>query len=319
MVLSCVFSGNTRVFLGQPCFPSRDSSRFFINDLPDVASCLVKIFADDTKAYCPIKDDSDHVKLQDTIHSFLGWSDTWLLRFNSDKCKVLHIGSKNPRHEYDISNDDGICKLETTNNEKDLGVYIDENLNFDFHITTTVKKARSMAGMLQRHITYKTKDIMVPLFKALVRPVLEYAVSAWCPYMKKDIKRIENVQQQFTKRIKGLRELTYTERMKKLKLPSLLYRRIRGDMIEVYKILNNYYDPLTTKKLLTFNNNGHFTRTNNMKLEKPSFNTKKFHMFFRNRVINLWNRLPSDTVSSKSLNTFKNNMDLWAEICFSQP
>ena len=71
--------------------------------------------------------------------------------------------------------------------------------------------------------------------------------------------------------------------MKKLKLSSLSYRRIRGDMIEVYTILNNYYDPITNKKLLTLNNNGHFTRTNNVKLEKTSFNTKKNHMFFKNR------------------------------------
>ena len=282
---------------------------YFINDLPEVARSLVKIFADDTKAYCSIRTETDHITLQDTINSFVEWSDIWLLRFNSDKCKVLHLGSNNPRHEYEIKNGDVTSKLETTNNEKDLGVFIDENLTFNHHLNTAVKKARSMAGMLQRHITYKVKGTMIPLFKALVRPVLEYAVSVWCPYMKKDIEKMEKVQQQFTKRVKGMSDLSYTGRLAKLKLPSLIYRRIRGDMIEVYKILNNYYDPVTTKSLLTLNNNSHSTRTNSMKLEKPSFNKQKYQMFFTNRVINLWNRLPQETVKSKTLNAFKNNID----------
>ena len=98
-------------------------------------------------------------------------------------------------------------------------------------------------------------------------------------------------------------------RLAKIKLPSLIYRRIRGDMIEVYKIINNYYDPVTTKSLLTLSNNSHNTRTNSKKLKKTSFDKQKYQMFFTNRVINLWNRLPSATVNSKSLNTFKNNVD----------
>ena len=80
-------------------------------------------------------------------------------------------------------------------------------------------------------------------------------------------------------------------------------------MIEVYKILNNYYDPITTKSLLTLSNNPYHTRTNSMKLGKPGFDTKKFQFFFTNRIINLWNKLPSNTVTSESLNTFKNNID----------
>ena len=156
--------------------------------------------------------------------------------------------------------------MDVTNNEKDLGVFIDERLDFNYHITTQVKKGRSMAGILQRNISHKTKDIMIPLYKALVRPLLEYAVSVWCPYKKKDIKKLEDVQRHFTKRIKGMKDLDYQERLQKLKLPSLMYRRIRGDMIEVFKILNNYYDPITTSSLLTLHKTKHNTRTNNNKL-----------------------------------------------------
>ena len=75
-------------------------------------------------------------------------------------------------------------KLETTQEEKDLGVIVDENLTFEKHINETVKKCRQLCGLIMGTITYKTKEIMIPLFKALVRPILEYANSVWCPYKK---------------------------------------------------------------------------------------------------------------------------------------
>ena len=95
--------------------------------------------------------------------------------------------------------------------------------------------------MLKEHLLSPKTPIIV-----LFLSILEYAVAVWCPYWKKDIDKLERVQRQFTKRIKGMKDLTYSGRLSKLKLPSLMYRRIRGDMVEVYKILNNYVDPLTT-------------------------------------------------------------------------
>ena len=174
---------------------------------------------------------------------------------------------------------------------------------------TTVKKGRSLAGMIQRNISFKTKEIMVPLFIGIVRPILEYANSTWSPHKKYLIKSLEDVQRQYTKRIFGMRKLEYSERLQRLGLPSLMFRRIRGDMIEVFKILHDYYDPLTTKSLLTLNKTNYHTRTNNLKLVKKSFNTKKAQMFFTNRIINLWNSLPAKIVNAKSLNSFKNQID----------
>ena len=115
---------------------------------------------------------------------------------------------------------------------------MDSLLNFTDHITATTKKARSVAGMIIRNITLKSTDIMVPLYKALVRPILEYANSVWAPYLRKDIDEVENVQRHFTKVILGMQELSYEERLCRLRLPSLVYRRIRGDLIEVYKIIH---------------------------------------------------------------------------------
>ena len=97
-------------------------------------------------------------------------------------------------------------------------------------------------------ISFKTKEIMVPLFKALVRPILEYGNVVWSPYKKKDIDAIESIQRHYTKSISGMRFLPYENRMKILELPSLHYRRLRGDLIETFKILNNHYDPKTTSR-----------------------------------------------------------------------
>ena len=105
----------------------------------------------------------------------------------------------------------------------------------------------------------------------------------------------------------GMRELNYEERLKALKLPSLEFRRLRGDLIETYKILNNHYDPLTTKSLLTLSNGN--TRSHNFKLLKPRVNTNQFLNFYSHRVINKWNSLPSKVVEATSINCFKNRLD----------
>ena len=80
----------------------------------------------------------------------------------------MHIGKNNPEHKYIINSGINTHELDITKSEKDLGVFIDPNLNFEDHITNTVSKARRTAGLLSRTITYKSKDIMVPLFKSLV-------------------------------------------------------------------------------------------------------------------------------------------------------
>ena len=88
-----------------------------------------------------------------------------------------------------------------------------------------------MSYLISRTITHKCEDIMIPLFKSLVRPTLEYANVVWFPSKRKDINTLEDVQRRFTKRIVGMNELSYEDRLKKMNLPSLEYRRIRGDMM----------------------------------------------------------------------------------------
>ena len=151
---------------------------------------------------------------------------------------------------------------------------------------------------------------MAPLFKALVRPILEYGNVVWNPAKRKYINYIESVQRHFTRCVVGMRGMCYEDRLKALSLPSLEYRRLRGDMIETYKITHAHYDPITTNSLITLIPNSN-TRSHRYKISKPRVNTNLFLQFFTNRIINKWNGLPAEVVEAKSLNCFKNKIDFY--------
>ena len=131
-------------------------------------------------------------------------------------------------HQYQISENREYKELNKSSCEKDLGILIDPLLNFNEHILNTTNKARKLCGMIVRNLDYKNPEIFIPLFKSIVRPILEYANCVWSPHKRKDIDIIEKVQRHFTKNIVGMKELPYEERLQILKLPSLEYRRVRG-------------------------------------------------------------------------------------------
>ena len=230
------------------------------------------------------------------------------MNFNSKKCKILHLGRNNPNKEYFMKDGNVTNKLDSTDCEKDLGVNIDPLLSFDKHINTICAKARSLSGMILRNMEYRSFEILVPLFKALVRPHLEYANAVWSPYKAKHIKVIEQIQRNFTRMIDGMRNLDYPQRLRKLKLPSLEFRRFRGDLIEAFKLTHNIYDPLTTQSLFS-SAIFPYTRGHSYKLQKKFTNTTQYHHFFSNRIIDTWNTLPDVIVNADSVNIFKNKID----------
>ena len=152
----------------------------------------------------------------------------------------MHIGMPGPNMDQKYTLRSTI--LERANDEKDICVHIDHELSFDKHISEKVNKANSMFALLRRTFQYLDAESFIPLYKTLVRTHLEFASSVWHPYTIKHIDIIENVQRQPTKQLSGFKELSYSERLKRLKLPTLSFRRERGGMIELYKILYDKYD-----------------------------------------------------------------------------
>ena len=239
----------------------------FINDLPETADSAVKLFADDTKTYTDINTLEDCTKLQRTTNNFYDWSQTWSMDFNIKKCKRLHIGKHQYNEDYTMENNNGErCQIQNVTEEEDLGVIIDTNLKFDSHITAKINKANRNLGIINRSFTYMDKPMFLNLYKALVRPHLEYASPVWSPFLRKQQVAIENVQRRATKLLKNISQLSYKDRLLHLGLPSLEYRRNRADMLQVLKIVHNY-DKISNTELLRLSKYSR-TRGHNFKLQK---------------------------------------------------
>ena len=272
----------------------------YINDLPDQINSNLKIFADDTKIFRAVQSLEDKSSLETDLAKLIEWSTKWQLPFNVEKCKVIHYGSLNPNNRYRMGN----AELTTDLQEKDLGVVFDNKIKFDLHINQIIAKANSRLGLIRYTFTELPASTLLPLYKSIVRPILEYAVAIWKPHLKKDIDGLEKVQRRATKLVKGIKHLTYPERLKHLKLDSLTFRRRRNDMLQVFRILNKI-DNLDKK---TFFSPGlsASTRGHSAKLAKPRARTNARLHTFSHRTINDWNNLKQDTVACKTLNSFKN-------------
>ena len=278
----------------------------YINDLPDMSThSTTYLFADDTKIYNRINSIEDCTELQRDVTGLEEWSNEWLLRFHPEKCKVLRIGRNHPEFDYQLHN----TILEEVEEEKDIGVVVDDQLRFHKHISEKVTKANNVMGIIRRSFTHLNEEIFLKLYKALVRPHLEYAAVVWSPTYKKYIKSIESVQRRATKQIPGMSDLSYEERLQKLRLPTLVYRRARGDMIDTYKILQGIYDNKVSSLFTRHETARTQTRGHSKKLFKSHSKLNLRKHFFTNRVINLWNNLPEKVVSAPSLNSFKNRLD----------
>jgi hypothetical protein len=300
------FSGRADVLSGIPQGSILGPILFtiFINDITDDIQSCCRIFADDTKIF---NRSSNNAKIQEDIELLQNWTQKWDLHFNMSKCHVLHMGKNNPHCSYAFSVNSQRVEINKCTEEKDLGVLFDEKLSFDGHIQSCIKKANRILGIIRRSFSFLDAEVLVRLYKALVRPHLEYANIIWSPHLKRQSAAIERVQRRATKLLPELRERTYEERMRALNLPSLKYRRYRGDLIQTFKILNKV-DDLKFDEFYTFNDR--CTRNADVKLHinRCSTNIKKYSFSFRSAK--KWNRLSPWTRRAEDLNQFKNMLDV---------
>ncbi len=283
----------------------------YINDLPDNVSSNIYMYADDTKIYREIKSDDDSELLQQDLNKMSEWSETWLLKFHPKKCASISIGKHENKWKYHLLADNMPHAIDTVESIKDIGVTIESNLSFDTHINMKINTANKILGIIRRSYRYLTCESFIPLYKCLVRSYFDYAVTVWDPYKIKIITDIEGVQRRATKLLPELKNLSYPERLTRLKLPTLSYRRARGQMIEVYKIISNTYDKNVTSNLLRFRQNNYvYLRGHNYMLEQRRIQKPVCRNFFSNKVVKVWNNLPNHVVMAESLNIFKNRLDL---------
>ena len=188
---------------------------------------------------------------------------------------------------------------------KDLGVIFDSELNFVQHCKEKINTAYSYLGIIKRNLIYL--DAFVMLYKSLVRSHLAYANSVWNPHRLGLITDLEKVQMRVTKLVISITNFTYKDRLKRLKLPTLKYRRIRGNMIEVYTILTNKYDSRVNFYLEKQQDN--ITRGHSLKLVNNRYHYDLRKFSFAPGIANVWNSLPEIVISAPTTDTFKRRLD----------
>ncbi|XP_059499605.1 uncharacterized protein LOC132207732 [Stegostoma tigrinum] len=172
----------------------------YINDLNERPGGILVKFADDTKLGGQAGSTEEVGRLQKDLESLGEWSRKWLMKFNVNKCEVLHFGKKNTGMDCFLNGEKG-RKAEV---QRDLGVLVQDSLKVNLQVESVIKKANVMLSFISRGLEYKSSDVLLRLHKALVRLHLEYCVQFWAPHLRKDILALERVQQRFTWMIPGM-------------------------------------------------------------------------------------------------------------------
>ena len=218
-----------------------------------------------------VTNDTDKQSVQDDLNKLVKWSEKWQILLNFGKCKCIHVGHGNMNKEYKMG--DAVLGRTT---QKDLGVTFSANMKVSEQCGIAASKRNQSLGLISRTIMYKKKQLIVPLYKAIVRPHLEYCIQAWRPYRKKDMDKLERIQRRAAKMIPELRDLSYESHLLQCGLTTLETRRLRGHKAALVK-------------------------------EQCRLDMRKYS--FSQRVINEWNKLPNDCVNASSVNMFKNRID----------
>ena len=310
----------------------------YVSQIPSILKNFVSLFADDTKIFTYLMEQKENLpeseqlhtasSLQNDINLITEWSEKYQMSFNLAKCHVLHLGHNNAKADYTMYKQNSLITakgglaytlefhtLQTVEEEVDLGVTVDNQLKFSKHVDTKVSKANKLLGLLRHTFKHLNEEIFTLLYKSIIRPHVEYATSVWSPHLKKDRDKIERLQRRATKLVPSIKDLSYQERLRQLNLPTLEFRRLRTDLILLYKHTHQFIKLDTKTHCLKCKHNTDMlqpslstvNRGHNLKFQMHHHQGVR-NRFLTSRVLKHWNKLQQATVDAKSINGFKSQL-----------
>ena len=277
----------------------------FINDLDEEipGGVMVSKFADDTKVARTVATEEGRAELQEALRKLELWAARWGMEFNILKCKVMHFGRNNPRHDYTMNG----RLLEKTEEERDLGVVTMASTKPAAQCAKAAQTAQAVLGQIARAFHFRDKEIFLGLYRQYIRPHLEFSVQAWAPWCQRDKDMLENVQRRAVKMISGLRGDSYEERLKELGLTSLEERRHRADMALMHSVMHGRTDICVDEWFTRADTRARATRaaTGALNVVPRHGRLEIRKNFFTVRATSNWNSVPSEVKQVESANGFK--------------
>ena len=280
----------------------------YINDVSDNLSSACRLYSDDLKIYRTLRDPpSDFYELQNDLSRLENWSNIWQLHISEEKCNLFHI-----RFQHECFLRLGNVKLPVRDIVKDLGVYVDSDFKWRFHCTEIAKKASRVANCILRSLQHPCLEHYKKAFVVYCRPLLEYCTPIWSPSAAEIIGIVENVQRRYTriafaKCFPSQTMPNYQQRLEKMGLKTLQYRRIEFDLYLCYKIVNGFSD-IPFDNIFSFTKFRNRSRQHRFQLERALTTKTCVLRSFAFRVVQIWNNLPAKIVEARNFSVFKKRL-----------
>ena len=289
-----------------------------------VASAFISSFADDTRVGHRVKVAGDTAALQQDLKSIYDWSARNNMEFNSEKFECIRYGKEKEFHNNTQYYSDIGTVITPKDQIKDLGVILSRNCTFKVQIDDIISTTNKLCAWILRTFRTRTSKLMILLWKSLVLSKLDYCSQLWSPSAKGDIQKLEMVQRSFIRKIDGVRNLSYWDQLKKLKLYSLERRRERYMIVYIWRILEHQVPDFTANWIHSINEEGRLGRRSN----SPPVNNyassdikKVRYSSLSVRGPQLFNVLPAELRNLKncSVESFKRALDRFLSTIPDEP